>query len=121
MLKSFTHSALAREIVFTMATPLRNRSPYTRGQNIKRLLWAVVQTTLFRWSFHTMYRRRAWLLRMFGARVGHNVRIRRTAIFEIPWNITIGDDVSIGDAAIVYALGPVTIGARSFLSQYAHL
>jgi putative colanic acid biosynthesis acetyltransferase WcaF len=32
-----------------------------------------------------------------------------------------GDDVSIGDEAILYSLGTITIGSRSFLSQYAHL
>ncbi|MFT3785374.1 MAG: WcaF family extracellular polysaccharide biosynthesis acetyltransferase [Tepidisphaeraceae bacterium] len=104
-----------------MATPLRNQSPYTTGQKIKRLLWGIVQSTLFRWSLHPMYGWRAFLLRAFGAKLGANVRVRRTATFEIPWNITLGDHVSIGDHAIVYALGPVTVGARSFLSQFAHL
>jgi putative colanic acid biosynthesis acetyltransferase WcaF len=77
--------------------------------------------TLFRPSFHNWYGFRAWLLRLFGARLGNNVRVRRTAKIEIPWNLDIGDDVSIGDSAILYSLGPIKIGARSFLSQYAHL
>lgn len=61
------------------------------------------------------------LLRWFGAKLGRNVRIRRTVKFEIPWNVKLGDDVSVGDGAILYALGPIDIGDRSFLSQYAHL
>ncbi len=102
-------------------TPLRNVSPWTRRQKIARLLWAMVHATVFRLSFHTMYGFRAAVLRAFGARLGGNVRIRRTVRIEIPWNLTIGDDVSIGDEAILYALGPITIGNRSFVSQYAHL
>lgn len=104
-----------------MATPVRNISPWTRGEKVRRLLWAIVAATLFRGSFHNFYGFRAALLRMFGAKLGRNVRIRRTVIIEVPWNLDIGDDVSIGDAAILYSLGPITIGARSFLSQYAHL
>src|SRR5688572_28724711 len=35
--------------------------------------------------------------------------------------LDIGDDVTVGDDAILYSLGPIKIGARSFISQYAHL
>ena len=104
-----------------VATPIRNISPWTRSEKVRRLLWAIVAATLFRFSFHNWYGVRTWLLKLFGARLGRNVRIRRTAKIEIPWNLDIGDDVSIGDAAILYSLGMITIGARSFLSQYAHL
>src|SRR4051794_20860913 len=96
-----------------VSTPIRNISPWTRREKVKRLLWSVVAATLFRPSFHNWYRFRAALLRAFGARLGRNVRIRRTANIEIPWNLEMGDDVSIGDAAILYSLGPITIGARS--------
>lgn len=102
-------------------TPARNVSPWTRGERVRRLLWAVVQAALFRTSFHTWYGYRAALLRAFGARLGRNVRVRRTVRVEIPWNLDLADDVSIGDGVILYALGPITIGARSFVSQYAHL
>lgn len=104
-----------------MTTPQRNVSPWTRNEQIKRLLWAMVHAFLFRPSFHNWYGFRAWLLKRFGAKLGSNVRIRRTVKIEIPWNLTIGDNVSIGDEAILYSLGPITIGDRSFLSQYAHL
>lgn len=103
------------------ATAQRNISPWTTRQKIGRMLWAIAQGTIFRYSWHSAYGFRAFVLRRFGAQLGRNVRIRRTARIEIPWNLHIGDDVSIGDAAILYALGPITIGPRSFLSQYAHL
>jgi putative colanic acid biosynthesis acetyltransferase WcaF len=105
----------------TPSTPQRNVSPWTRGEKIRRLLWAIVYNTIFRFTFHTWYGLRASLLRMFGAKLGRNVRIRRTVHIEIPWNLDIGDDVSIGDEAVLYSLGPIKIGARSFVSQYGHL
>lgn len=104
-----------------METPARNVSPYSRREKVLRVLWGVVQGTLFRWSLHPAYRFRAFLLRLFGARVGKNVRVRRSVRIEIPWNLQLGDDVSVGDGATLYCLGPVEIGARSFVSQYAHL
>jgi putative colanic acid biosynthesis acetyltransferase WcaF len=102
-------------------TPTRNQSPWTRKQQIGRLLWAIVYRLVFRCTFHNWYSLRAAILKTFGAKLGRNVRIRRTVKIEIPWNLSIGDDVSIGDEAILYSLGPITIGDRSFLSQYAHL
>lgn len=105
----------------TAGLPERNLSPWTTRQKLGRLLWNVVSATVFRLSFHNWYQWRAWLLRQFGAKLGRNVRIRRTVRVEVPWNLTIGDDVSIGDFAILYALGVIHIGDRSFLSQYAHL
>lgn len=101
--------------------PVRNLSPWTTREKVGRLLWSVVQSTLFRLSFHDWYAVRRGLLRLFGARLGRNVRIRRTVRIEIPWHLDLGDDVSIGDDARLYALGPIRIGERSFLSQMSHL
>ena len=39
----------------------------------------------------------------------------------MPWNLEIGEYAAIGDRAILYALGPITIGARATISQRAHL
>ena len=35
--------------------------------------------------------------------------------------IEIDDDATVGDHAILYSLGPIRIGKRSIISQYAHL
>jgi putative colanic acid biosynthesis acetyltransferase WcaF len=102
-------------------TPKRNISPFTTRQKIGRLLWSVVQGTLFRASFHNWYGYRATLLRTFGAKLARNVRFRRTVRVEAPWNLEIGPDSSVGDHAILYSLGSIRIGARSSISQYAHL
>jgi putative colanic acid biosynthesis acetyltransferase WcaF len=39
----------------------------------------------------------------------------------MPWNVTLGDGVTIGDRAHVYALGAVTIGAETTVAQEAYL
>lgn len=96
-------------------------SPYSTREKIARLLWAFVQATLFRSSFHNWYAWRRFLLTRFGASLGQNVRIRRTVRIECPWNLTAGENCSIGDHAILYCLGPVTLGDRVSISQQAHI
>jgi putative colanic acid biosynthesis acetyltransferase WcaF len=61
------------------------------------------------------------VLRLFGARIGRDVHIHPTARIAIPWNLAVGDRAAIGDGAIIYCLGPISIGACATISQYAHL
>lgn len=61
------------------------------GGAIKVQLWWAVQATLFRWSPQVMYRWRAFLLRMFGAKIGKNVVIRPSVKITYPWKLTTGD------------------------------
>lgn len=60
-------------------------------------------------------------MRLFGAKVGKNVHIFPSVKIAIPWNLSIGDYSAVGDSAILYALGPITISERVTISQYAHL
>lgn len=84
-------------------------------------MWAVVQGTLFRGSFHTWYGWRRWLLGLFGAKVHKTAHVRRTTRIECPWNLTMGRNSSLGDGTIAYCLGTIAIGDRASVSQYAHL
>jgi acetyltransferase-like isoleucine patch superfamily enzyme/glycosyltransferase involved in cell wall biosynthesis len=95
--------------------------PWKPMEYIKRALWMIVRASLFRPSFHNWYGWRRLLLRLFGAKIGRGVRVRPTTFVEIPWNLEIGQDVVIGDYAIVYSLGKITIGRAATISQYAHL
>lgn len=96
-------------------------SPWTFREKVLRAVWMLVGRPLFRISFHNAYAFRAWLLRLFGARVGRGVRIRPTVHVEIPWNLDLRDGATIGDYAILYSLGHIIIGERTIVSQYAHL
>jgi acetyltransferase-like isoleucine patch superfamily enzyme/glycosyltransferase involved in cell wall biosynthesis len=99
----------------------REGSPWTLMDNLKRVLWMFTSATLFRYSFHNWYGWRRVLLRCFGAKIGAEARIRPTVRIEIPWNLEVGDDSVVGDYAILYCLGKVTIGRHAVISQYAHL
>ncbi len=98
----------------------REARPYSRSEYLGRFAWALV-TPLFRWSPRPLYGWRRFLLRTFGARVGRDVHIHPSVRIMLPWNLTIADQASIGDAALVYNLGPIDIGRRATVSHLAHL
>ena len=96
-------------------------SPWSTPTKVKRVLWMMVHTFLFRPSFHNFYGWRRFILRRFGATIGRDVRIRPTARIEFPWNLEVGDRSVVGDFAILYSLGRITLGRDTTVSQYAHL
>lgn len=100
----------------------RNRSArkWSRREQIGRVLWALAQP-LFRFSPRPFWSWRRRMLKLFGAKVGSGVHIFPTACITIPWNLSLGDNCAIGDHVILYALGPITVGARATVSQNAHL
>lgn len=100
---------------------LPEKSPWTTKEKIGRAMWMLIGSKVFRLTFHNWYGVRRGLLRLFGATVEKDVRIRPGAHIEIPWNCTFKEGCSVGDRAIVYSLGHITIGRYAIISQYAHL
>ncbi len=104
-----------------MASEDRHASPYSPKEKIARIFWAVVQATLFHFSFHTCNCWRRFLLKRFGATIHHTCIIRRTVRVECPWNLIMGRNSCLGDRVIAYCLGKITIGERVSISQGVHL
>jgi putative colanic acid biosynthesis acetyltransferase WcaF len=98
----------------------RRARKYTRAELAGRVLWSLAHP-LFRFSPRLAWPWRNAMLRLFGASVGRRVRIYPSVDIIIPWNLTIGDYATVGDRAILYALGPISIGAHATVSQGAHL
>lgn len=101
-------------------TANRQRKEWSTRAKLVRVLWALAQP-LFRFSPRPLWGWRRVMLRIFGAKVGRNAHIYPTVRIIIPWNLDLGDDCAVGDRAILYALGPITIGKRATVSQGAHL
>jgi putative colanic acid biosynthesis acetyltransferase WcaF len=98
----------------------RRERKYSRSELIGRILWSVAYP-FFRYSPRLFWSWRNAMLRLFGASIGRCVRIYPTVDIIIPWTLTIADEATIGHRATLYALGPITIGARATISQGAHL
>ena len=99
----------------------RSASKWSRSDLIGRIFWEIVGCRLFAWSPRPAWGWRRWLLRCFGAKVGLAVRIDPSARIVIPWNLVLDDNAGIGERAILYALGPITVGKNATISQNVHL
>lgn len=98
----------------------RREAKWSKKALAGRVLWGCLYP-LFRLSPRPLWGWRCMLLRLTGAKIGKNVHIHPTVRITIPWNLNIADMAAIGDHAILYALGPITIGRVSTISQYAHI
>ena len=98
----------------------RKAIKYSSKELLLRVFWGFGRL-LFRFSPRPCFGVRRMLLRCAGAKVGRNVNIYPSAIIYFPWNLEIGDDSAIGEWALIYNLGRVTIGARATISHRAHL
>lgn len=105
----------------SQAKDARAVSPYSTGEKVKRVTWMLAGAPMFRCTFHNWYGLRAALLRLFGAQIGPSVRVRASVKVEQPWNLSIGENSSVGDRAILYCLGKVTIGRNVSISQGVHV
>lgn len=95
----------------------RKYSPQTQAL---RVLWSFGCWAL-RLSPRPMFGWRRWVLRAFGAKVGRHVHVYPTAKIYMPWNVEIGDWAAIGEDALLYSLGRITIGPEVTISHRAHI
>lgn len=98
----------------------RQARKWTRKELIGRVLWAVC-SPFFQFSPRPLWGWRCFLLRLFGAKIGHHVHIVPSARIFIPWNLEIGNWSSVGFEALIYNLGEITIGENVTISQRTHL
>jgi putative colanic acid biosynthesis acetyltransferase WcaF len=98
----------------------RRARKYSSGEMFRRVLWTLAHP-LFRFSPRPCFAWRRFLLRCFGAKVGQSVHVYPSATIYFPWNLEVGDESAIGEHALIYNLGNVTLGPRVTISHCAHL
>lgn len=63
-----------------------------------------------------------WLLKILGATIGKNVRIRgKIFIHGNPSNLTLGDDCSINEGVILNCRDKIVIGSRTHISAFTQI
>ena len=101
-------------------TSPRHQDYYKRSKLLVQFWW-IIQGTLFAWSPQIFYGWRVFLLRLFGAQIGKDVRIRPSARITLPWKVKIGNYCRVGDNAVLYSLDDIEIGDNTVISQRAYL
>lgn len=98
-----------------------NRPSFTLGNRVARAFWGVTYLLLFRPSPRPFHAWRSFLLRCFGAKIGHGVHVYPRVEIWAPWNLEVDDYVGVGNKVIIYNQARITIGTYSVISQGAHL
>lgn len=96
-------------------------TPFDFNTKIKIHLWKLINVTIFRWSPNQIKKPRIVLLRLFGAKLANSVNISRTAIIELPWNLTMGHLSSLGDNSWTYCLDKIDIGEKCCIGKDVYL
>jgi putative colanic acid biosynthesis acetyltransferase WcaF len=97
-------------------------SPFSFWNKLARVAWNCVWLLLFRPSPRIFHRWRAFLLRLFGAKLGKKrVFIYPSCQITMPWKLAVGENVCLGPNVICYNIGGVRIGSNTAISQNVHL
>jgi putative colanic acid biosynthesis acetyltransferase WcaF len=98
-------------------------TPYTRGEIMRRMVWAAVQSTFFRWSPRGWHGFRIGLLRMFGAEIPEpaKTRVYPSASVVFPWKLSMAPHSMIGPRVQVYNLARISLMRGANVSQNCHL
>lgn len=92
-----------------------------KPHRLRRIVWCVVNATLFRVLARPQLRRvRNALLRLFGARVHPQAQVYESAKIFAPWQLTLGR-CTIGPGVELYNKAPIAIGDDTVVSQRSFL
>ena len=87
----------------------------------KRYVWFIVWAIFFRYSPFFLFNWRNFLLKVFGADIGKNVKIYSSCWIYSPWNLIIQDDSKLGRGVDCYSYAKIKIGRNSTISQRSFL
>jgi putative colanic acid biosynthesis acetyltransferase WcaF len=98
-------------------------TPYAGGEVARRVLWSLVQATLFRWSPRPWHGFRSRLLRLFGAQIPEpgKVVIFPTARILFPGRLSLEPRSMVGPSVTLYNPAPITLRRGANVSQNGHL
>lgn len=103
------------------ASPLDGGASFTLGNRVLRVVWGLVWLALCRFTPPPLHAWRRLVLRMFGAQIGPGARVYGSVKIWLPSNLSVGAKAVVGPGARLYNQGRITIGARTVISQRAHL
>ncbi|SDW46083.1 putative colanic acid biosynthesis acetyltransferase WcaF [Lutibacter oricola] len=101
---------------------LFDNSTFCKGASkIKQITWLVLNAIFIKSSWLPFMGVKAFLLRLFGAKIGKGLVIKPAVNIKFPWKLTIGDNVWLGESIWIDNLDEVKIGSNVCISQGAML
>ena len=98
-----------------------DNSWYDHGPRWRVILWFLVNAWFLNTYLPIPTSLKVAVLRLFGAKIGHNVMIKPAVNIKYPWLLQIGNYVWIGEQVWIDNLSEVVIGDNACLSQGAML
>jgi putative colanic acid biosynthesis acetyltransferase WcaF len=97
------------------------RPAFSLRDRLRRLNWNLCWAIFYRTSPRPLHSWRAFLLRLFGAKMGPNCHFYPRSKIWAPWNLICAEQVTAGDGAEIYNPAPVTLGSHAILSQDSYV
>ena len=97
------------------------RPAFSLQDRLRRLNWNLCWAIFYRTSPRPLHSWRAFLLRLFGAKMGPDCHFYPRSKVWAPWNLICANQVTAGDGVEIYNPAPVTLGSHAILSQEAYL
>lgn len=101
--------------------PLEGGASFSLGNRLTRVVWMATWLVFARFTPPPLHAWRRLVLRAFGAQIGRGARVHGSASVWLPANLILGENTLIGPGARIYNQGQICIGARSVVSQRAHI
>ena len=83
------------------------------------MLWFIINSVIITNHLIPFSALRIFLLRLFGAKIGKKCNIKPGAYIKFPWNLEMGDYVSIGEDAWLDNYGKIVLNDQVTVSQGA--
>lgn len=101
--------------------PLKGGASFSLANRLFRVAWMISWLVFARFTPPPLHAWRRLILRLFGAKVMPGARVHASVRIWHPRNLELGENALIGPGAIIYNQGMIAIGARTVISQRAHL
>ena len=101
--------------------PIEGGASFSLGNRLLRVIWQLSWLVLARFTPPPLHGWRRLVLRAFGAKIGRGARVHASVNIWLPANLELGEQVLIGPGVRLYNQGGIRIGARSVVSQRAHI
>ena len=109
-----------------MTNDVRSHVTFSLKNKLIRLLWKVIENTLFSWSPRPFHRWRRFLLILFGAKISKSAHVYPSVKIWLPSNLIMeqfscaGDSVDIYNIEVVHIKSYATVSKRSWICTASH-